>query len=179
MQVRVHHVPCDTTELCTRRFGAETSKPDVGQPRLKALLRLPQVPFFCKNAPFFAKKALQRYFKGPCGEKRGVQTPLFLPAKGPFLKPNAPFEGPFFAPPGAFSWLFGGRKGPSNAHRTPIKGPSKAHQRPIKRPSNAHQMPIKCPSNAHQMPSKGLIKHPFALPLMSIRCPVDGPLLSL
>ena len=52
VQVRVHHVPCDTTELCTRRFGAETSKPDVGQPRLKALLRLPQVPFFAKKAPF-------------------------------------------------------------------------------------------------------------------------------
>ena len=51
VQVRVHHVPCDTTELCTRRFGAETSKPDVGQPRLKALLRLPQVPFFCKKGP--------------------------------------------------------------------------------------------------------------------------------
>ena len=54
VQVRVHHVPCDTTELCTRRFGAETSKPDVGQPRLKALLRLRpvrQVPFFAKKAP--------------------------------------------------------------------------------------------------------------------------------
>ena len=132
------------------------------------------------NAPFLPLRgAFGRLFLAPPPVQRAGQRPLFLPAKGPFLKPNAPFEGPFFAPPGAFSWLFGGRKGPSNAHRTPIKGPSKAHQRPIKRPSNAHQMPIKCPSNAHQMPSKGLIKHPFALPLMSIRCPVDGPLLSL
>ena len=131
--------------------------------------------------PFFAPQGglWPALFLAAPPVQRAGQRPLFLPAKGPFLKPNAPFEGPFFAPPGAFSWLFGGRKGPSNAHRTPIKGPSKAHQTPIKRPSNAHQMPIKCPSNAHQMPSKGLIKHPFALPLMSIRCPVDGPLLSL
>ena len=40
VQVRVHHVPCDTTELCTRRFGVETSKPDVGRPRLKQQLGL-------------------------------------------------------------------------------------------------------------------------------------------
>ena len=71
VQVRVHHVPCDTTELCTRRFGAETSKPDVGQPRLKALLRLRQVPFFAKKAPLVE---LRLPSKGREGEEGGVRT---------------------------------------------------------------------------------------------------------
>ena len=163
VQVRVHHVPCDTTELCTRRFGAETSKPDVGQPRLKALLRLPQVPFFCKNAPFFAKKALQRYFKGPCGEKRGVQTPLFCPSGGPlagsFWRPppsKGPAKGPFFYPQRA---RFKNPMPPSKAHFLPLRGPfpgcleaEKARQTPIERPSKAHRRPVKGPSNAHLRP---------------------------
>ena len=79
VQVRVHHVPCDTTELCTRRFGAETSKPDVGQPRLKALLRLRQVPFFAKKAPLvelrLPSKGREREegggSNGPLGARKG------------------------------------------------------------------------------------------------------------
>ena len=82
VQVRVHHVPCDTTELCSRRFGAETSKPDVGQPRLKALLRLPQVPFFCKNAPFLQKRPFKGTSKARAEKKGGFKRPFFAPQGG-------------------------------------------------------------------------------------------------
>ena len=155
------------------------------------------MPFFAKTPPFLQK----RPFKGPCGEKRGVQTPLFCPSGGPlagsfwlFPPSKGPAKGPFFYPQRArfenpmppLKAHFLPLRGPfpgcleaEKARQTPIERPSKAHQTPIERPSKAHQMPIKCPSKAHQMPSKGLIKHPFALPLMSLRCPLDGPLLSL
>ena len=114
VQVRVHHVPCDTTELCTRRFGAETSKPDVGQPRLKALLRLRQVPFF------FAKKAplveLRLPSKGREREEGGVERPLRSPqgavggrCKGPSGRSKGPGTGRYPPP-----------KGPSAVTRAPV-----------------------------------------------------------
>ena len=102
VQVRVHHVPCDTTELCTRRFGAETSKPDVGQPRLKALLRLRQVPFFAKKAPLvelrLPSKGREREEGGgrtaPWEPARGRQGPFQRPLDGPLPPAKGPLERP-------------------------------------------------------------------------------------